>query len=315
MKLVSFNIQYGVGRDGAVNLDRTAEAVRGADVIALQEVERHWRRTDLADQPQELSKRLPDHYWVFGANLDMDASYRGQDGRLVNRRKQFGTMVLSKTPIAMSRNFPLPKHGALAQHSIQQGLLEAVVETAAGPLRVYSVHLSHLSDHTRLPQVETVLDVHRRAFSEGGAWCGGHPDPDSGWIEEHEPAMPRSAVILGDMNFTHDSAEYARFVGPPSKYGRLNRRDGFVDAWVAAGHGEDQGVTSPVKKRSSGPSPDRRIDYGFVTADLAPAVSSAWIDEACEASDHQPFWFELDLERLAAAAESPRVSGADPPLR
>jgi endonuclease/exonuclease/phosphatase family metal-dependent hydrolase len=299
MKFVSLNIQYGIGWDGIVNLDRTAEAVRGADVIALQEVDRYWQRTGLLDQPQELADRLADYHWVYGANLDMDASTRDHDGRLLNRRKQFGTMLLSKTPIVSSRNFPLPKHGTLTQHSIQQGFLEAVVATAAGALRVYSVHLSHLSAHTRLPQIDAMLDVHRRAFGEGGAWCGGHPNPDSGWTEEAEPPMPRSAAILGDMNFMPDSEEYARVVGPPSKYGRLHRCDGFVDAWVAAGHPEDQGFTSLAKSKSAGDRQDKRIDYGFLTADLAPAVSAAWIDDACEASDHQPVWFELDLERLA----------------
>ena len=295
MKFVSLNIQYGIGRDGAVNLDRTAEAVRGADVIALQEVDRFWQRTGLLDQPQELADRLPDYHWVYGANLDMDASTRDGDGRLVNRRKQFGTMLLSGTPIVSTRNFPLPKHGTLTQHSIQQGLLEGVVETTAGALRVYSVHLSHLSAHARLPQIDAILDIDRRAFGEGGAWCGGHPNPDGGWIEEDEPPMPRSAVILGDMNFAYDSEEYLRFVGPQTKYGRLHRRDGFVDAWVAAGHLEDQGFSSLAKAKSGKDRRDQRIDYGFLTADLAPAVSAAWIDDACEASDHQPFWFELDL--------------------
>jgi exonuclease III len=79
----------------------------------------------------------------------------------------------------------------------------------------------------------------------------------------------------------------------------LHRCDGFVDAWVAAGHPEDQGFTSLAKSKSAGDRQDKRIDYGFLTADLAPAVSAAWIDDACEASDHQPVWFELDLERLA----------------
>jgi hypothetical protein len=33
---------------------------------------------------------------------------------------------------------------------------------------------------TRLPQVEALLDIHTRAPSEGGAWCGGHPEPVAG---------------------------------------------------------------------------------------------------------------------------------------
>ena len=41
MRLVTCNIQYGVGLDGKFDIDRIADAVRGADVIALQEVSRN----------------------------------------------------------------------------------------------------------------------------------------------------------------------------------------------------------------------------------------------------------------------------------
>ena len=41
MKLASYNIQYGIGLDGRYDAGRIADAVRGADVIALQEVSRN----------------------------------------------------------------------------------------------------------------------------------------------------------------------------------------------------------------------------------------------------------------------------------
>ena len=44
MRFVTYNIQYGKGRDGRFDLRRIADAVREADVIALQEVERYWIR-------------------------------------------------------------------------------------------------------------------------------------------------------------------------------------------------------------------------------------------------------------------------------
>jgi len=42
MKLVSYNIQYGFGADGVYDLARIANVVKGADIVALQEVERNW---------------------------------------------------------------------------------------------------------------------------------------------------------------------------------------------------------------------------------------------------------------------------------
>jgi endonuclease/exonuclease/phosphatase family metal-dependent hydrolase len=86
MRLVSYNIQYGKGRDGRFDLRRIANAIREADVIALQEVERYWIRSGIVDQPAELAGLLPDHHWVYGPGLDIDASGRGRAGRLLHRR-------------------------------------------------------------------------------------------------------------------------------------------------------------------------------------------------------------------------------------
>jgi endonuclease/exonuclease/phosphatase family metal-dependent hydrolase len=288
MKLVTYNIQFGLGRDGRYDLARLAAEVRDADIIALQEVDRHWRRSGCVDSPAVLAAALADHHWVYGANLDMDASYRDARGNLVNRRRQFGTMLLSRLPIVSSRNHLLPKYGTLTQHSIQQGALEAVIVTpGAGPLRFYSTHLSHLDAATRRPQIDALLAIHARAPSEGGAWCGGHPEPDAGWTEGDMPPMPAEAILMGDFNFAWDSAEYAQFVGVSTRrYGRLNRLGGLVDAWTVAGHREDEGATIPG---------GARIDYCFVSAALAPRVRSARIDTGATGSDHLPLWIDIDL--------------------
>ncbi len=191
MKLVTYNIQYGLDRDGQYDLNRTAKAVEGGDVIALQEVERFWERSGNVDEVAVLAERFADFYWVYAPGLDMDASYRDEDNRLINRRRQFGVMLMSRLPIISSRSFPLPKYGTLTQHSIQQALLEVVIDTPAGPVRVYIAHLSHLSAETRVPQIEALLNIINQAPAEGGAWCGGHPNPDAGWTEGKEPPMPR----------------------------------------------------------------------------------------------------------------------------
>ena len=66
MKIVTYNIQYGRGRDGQFDLDRIANAVSGADLIALQEVERFWSRSGGVDQPRLLARRFPRHYAAYG---------------------------------------------------------------------------------------------------------------------------------------------------------------------------------------------------------------------------------------------------------
>lgn len=286
MKFVTYNIQYGLGRDGRYDLMRIASAIAGADVIALQEVERFWQRSGMIDEPAELACLLPGYYWVFGANLDMDAGYLDDAGRPVNRRRQFGNMILSRTPILSSRNFPLPKRALMHQHSIQRGVLEAVIDPFGGhPVRVYSTHLSHLCAETRLPQIDAILDIIARAPAEGGAWCGRHPEPDDGWTEGDAPPMPRDAILAGDLNFAPGGPEYEKFLGPMSQYGRAYSREGLVDAWVAAGHDENTG-----RSHHSAPT---RIDHVFVSGSRYEAVRAAWIDNDTEASDHYPLWVEL----------------------
>jgi endonuclease/exonuclease/phosphatase family metal-dependent hydrolase len=287
MKLVSYNIQYGKGRDERFDLPRIAGELEGADIIALQEVERFWQRSGMVDQPAELASLLKQYYWIFGANMDMHCETSNTSAQPGNRRRQFGTMLLSRWPILSSRNFPLPKYGTLRQHSVQQGLLEGVIDTPIGAIRCYSVHLSHLCSETRMPQVEFIMTRHHEAYGEGGAWCGGHPDPSQGWTEGGEPPMPRSAILMGDLNCSYRSPEYTRFIGPLTPtHGRLNHREGFVDAWVAAGHDEAGGQTHPNNPE--------RIDHCFVTPDLTGRVTGCRIDNQASGSDHWPLWVELN---------------------
>jgi endonuclease/exonuclease/phosphatase family metal-dependent hydrolase len=288
MLFVSYNIQYGTGKDGKIDLARIADSVRGADVVALQEVDRHWPRTGDVDQPGALGALLPDYYWVYGPGYDMHAD----DAPPGNRRRQFGNMVMSRTPIVSSRTHLLPKYGAAKLHSIQRSAVEAVIDTPkAGPMRVYSTHLSHLSDGDRGPQIDRLLEIYRNAPSEGGAWCGGHKNPE--WTQGRAaPPMPAQAVFMGDFNMTADSPLYERLVGPMAReYGRMTALDGLVDAYVAAGHAEDSGNTcdSTANRKLF------RIDYCFASSSFADRIKRAWIDDKAQGSDHQPIWTEIDL--------------------
>ena len=54
MRIVSYNIQYGKGKDSRYDLGRIAAAVRGADLIGLQEVTRNFPGVaqEQAQQPE-----------------------------------------------------------------------------------------------------------------------------------------------------------------------------------------------------------------------------------------------------------------------
>ena len=137
MIFVSYNIQWGTGKDGRVDLARIAGEIGAADVIALQEVDRFWTRSRMTDQAAEFGALFPEHHWVYGPGMDMDASLRGDDGKVVNRRRQFGNMLLARAAILSSRNHLLPKMKLPEKKSLQRAALEAVIEAPSGPLRVY----------------------------------------------------------------------------------------------------------------------------------------------------------------------------------
>lgn len=283
MHFVTYNIQHGLGHDGRLDLARIARTVASADVIALQEVDRHWPRSGMIDQAAALAALLPEHHWVYGPGVDLDASERHQ-GRLVTRRRQFGNMLLSRTPILSSRNHLLPNYATAKNISIQRSILEGVIDTPSGLLRVYSIHLSHLAPELRQIEIAVLMTLYRRAVEEGGVLCG-EPDKLKNWLDTPLPPAPRRAVLLGDFNLPPQDAEYAALVGPASRYGRLQLGDVLVDAWTAAGHAENEGTTN---KRG-------RLDYCFISRELTRQVQHAWIDNTADGSDHQPLWVELDL--------------------
>ena len=290
MKIVTYNIQYGRGRDGRFDLDRIADAVSGADVIALQEVERFWSRSGGVDQPRLIARRFPEHYPAYGPGVDLHLAGAAPGEADAGRRRQFGNMLLSRHPLLTVRHHLLPKYGSLGPMSLQRSALEGVIAVRGGHLRLYSVHLTHLSAETRLPQVEALLKAHADAVREGPPLSGGSGLPEEWTHDGMPPPVPREAILLGDFNMEPDSGEYERIVGPASPYGgRITNPEGFVDAWVEAGHPIDTGATAEVRGRPA------RLDHCFVSAGLKDRIRAVRVDTDADGSDHQPVWMEIDL--------------------
>lgn len=286
MLLASYNIQFGRGRDGRTDLARIAGELAGADIIALQEVERGWSRSGHADQPARLAELLGEYYWVYGPGVDLHGGAPRARGEGAWSRRQFGNQLLSRWPIAYARHHLLPQVASNGPLSLQRSALECVIHTPLGVLRFYSVHLTSACAVTRLPQVECLIGLHRNAQYVGAPVQGALR---AGWTDDGmPPAPPQQAVLLGDFNFQPDAEEYARLVGPLSDYGgRSGNPALFVDAWVAAGHAETAGATATLHGRPV------RFDYCFVSTSLAASVRTARIDGAAVGSDHQPIWTEL----------------------
>jgi len=297
VKLLSYNIQYGFGADGLYDLSRIARVIDGADIIALQEVERHWRRTGHDDQPAILADLLPGYHWVYGPAFDMDAS-TVSDGRVINRRRQFGTMILSRLPIVWSRLHLLPMRRTIDPLNTQNAALEGLIRTPTGPIRILSLHLAHIGVDERLEQIGFLTDRHRRAFGEGGPWTGRDDEPARDWTHgEPEPECPAAAIWLGDFNSEPGSAEYRRITGETPYHRAATYWGGFTDAALAAGL--RPGSLHTHVKQIEGESRKRQLDHCFVASMLAHRVRRVWVDNDQIASDHHPLWVDIDLETPA----------------
>ena len=173
LAVATYNIHHAAGVDGRLDLRRIAAEIRAtkADVIGLQEVDRHFdARSEFVDQAQRLS-RLLDMDVVYGANLDLEPYNPGQP------RRQYGTAILSKFPIVSSRNTLLPR----PEGGEQRGLLEAVIRANKTRVRIANTHLQHTSATERSAQVARILELLEAA---------------------DEPT-----VLVGDLNATPEAAE------------------------------------------------------------------------------------------------------------
>ena len=297
MRFVSYNIQYGTGQDGRVDLARIAAEIGDADVIALQEVERYWRRSGNQDQVALISALFPEHYWAYGPGVDVHIAASVPGPASGSIRRQFGNMLLSRVPLGYVRHHLLPKYASVTDMSLQRSALEAVIEVAGTPLRIYSVHLTHLSAVTRLAQADALLAIHDGARRAGAPVTGNRRE----WFDDGQLVlMPSLAILMGDFNAEPDSDEYTAFVGPRSySGGRVENPERFVDAYAVTERAEQSGATSYIGERQV------RIDYCFVSTELADSIAGAGIESEAVGSDHQPIWMQLNLDAKIQLAQDP----------
>jgi endonuclease/exonuclease/phosphatase family metal-dependent hydrolase len=149
LTVMTYNIHQGRDTDGVLDLDRIADVIRAqnADLVALQEVGRHWSADSaFRDQAADLGRLLSVEF-VFGANLDRDPPEPGAP------RRQYGTAILSSWPVLESRNILLPRTSA---ENEQRGLLVLDVELDGARFRLHNAHLG-VSAPDRELQVAAML--------------------------------------------------------------------------------------------------------------------------------------------------------------
>lgn len=291
MKIVTYNTHYAIGKDNQYDLQRVIDAVNGADIIALQEIERNYGPPDGPSQPEDVARLLNEYYWVFDASFDIDGSEKLGDGTIRNRRRQHGQMLLSRWPILSKRYYPLPRLHIEDTFNMQMGVLEGLLSTPAGALRVYNTHFGSVSSEERQHQARFLVTLVRDAPSQGGAWTGpASEDAERDWsIGTPQLPMPENAVVLGDFNMQPHSPEF-KIMSTALIEDDLPL---LTDIWAKNNPGERVLTWHPNPGRP-GNEKSARLDYCFLTAGLVARTKSSWVDEEADGSDHQPVWVEFD---------------------
>src|SRR5919107_5438256 len=160
LRIITWNIQWGLGIDGSVDLRRIvdeAHAFADFDVLCLQEVSDNF--SDLKgnrglNQFAELARFLPGYTAVEGVALDVPDGAGG--------RRRFGNIILSRLPVAQVLRYTLPWEAAPTRN-MPRLLLEAAIETPSGPVRIMTTHLEYSSSTLRRAQVDGIREAHRTA--------------------------------------------------------------------------------------------------------------------------------------------------------
>ena len=291
--VASYNIQFGLGQDDVYDLDRIVDGVQEADIICLQEVTTNWRACNGDNQPSLLAEKL-NMFAVYQSAFELDSSYKKSDGCVVNKRRTFGNMVLSRWPITYSRSHSLsrppeeiPDDFMNPKTDLPRNVVEAVVDIPGRPIRAMSVHLSHLPGSQRLGQVETLRELLFSLPNEALLW-----EENDALIEPWTQGLPappveRHTILAGDFNFKPGDPEYVAMLG-------THKQQSLIDGWLAGPQAAGPRPATCVELDGSG----NTLDYIFFTSELSNSVVRTQVRDNPKASDHFPLIYELELQGL-----------------
>jgi endonuclease/exonuclease/phosphatase family metal-dependent hydrolase len=138
LRLVSFNIEFALRVDSAIAVLTSDPALRGADVILLQEMD------------EESSKRIADRLGLW--YVYYPAIFHFRTGR------HFGNAVLSRWPVVEDKKIVLPHLARFAR--TQRAATAATIRVGQSLVRLYSIHLgtmAGLGPAARRDQLRVIL--------------------------------------------------------------------------------------------------------------------------------------------------------------
>ena len=282
MRLITWNIQWGRGIDGRVDLARIvahAKRIADFDVICLQEVADNFPALEGNDETNQfaaLAALLPGYTPVEGLGVDVAGSGR--------RRRRFGNLVFSRLPVLAVRRHGLPWPADPGKESMPRVAIEATLKLPLGPVRLTTTHLEYYSGIQRAAQVQRLRELHDEACDRARL-----PGPPAGEGGPFDLApQTRSAILTADFNFPPQNPAYEEIQKPLASKGPAYR-----DAWAHVHGRRPHEPTFCVHARLYSRQP-YCCDFIYVSEDLAPRIRSIEVDGLTRASDHKPVLLTLD---------------------
>jgi endonuclease/exonuclease/phosphatase family metal-dependent hydrolase len=284
VKLVTWNIQWGCGMDGRVDLARivkTAQALADFDVLCVQEVADNFpglQGNDDRDQFAELGALLPGYARLQGYGVDV----AGEGGR----RRRFGNAIFSRYTVLSARRHALPWPSDPGKKTMPRVAVEATLQAPMGPIRLTTTHLEYYSDVQRRAQVRRLRNLHDEACQRAMAFAR-FENKETNVTFEPTPQTMR-AIVDGDFNFPPENPAYGEMQSPLAVGGPPLR-----DAWTVVHGSKPHTPTFCVHDRRYAKAP-YCCDFVFVSGDLGPRIRRIEVDSATRDSDHQPVLAEID---------------------
>jgi endonuclease/exonuclease/phosphatase family metal-dependent hydrolase len=275
MRLITWNIQWGKGCDGVVDLARIVSVARSladADIFCFQEVSDGFASMDGGvDQSAQLAALLPEHRPVFLPAIEtIDRQ---------GRAHRFGNMTLSRLPVLQVASHLLPWPQDNSVRSMRRQALEVTVQAPFGPLRVTNTHLEYYSAAQRDAQIGRLLDLQQEASSYRQV-----ADERESYGNQRIAA---SGILCGDFNFDVTDPQHATLHA--SMRPGLNYRDAWTLRYPDRRHAPTCGIHDHAQWKHG---PDCR-DFILVSEDLAGRICAVEVDGKTAASDHQPVLIEI----------------------
>lgn len=153
LRVLSYNIHHAAGTDGKLNLRRIADVIQSVspDVVSLQEVDQHARRSDSVDQPSELAK-LTGMQVLFAQNIPLQGG-------------SYGNAILTKFKIESKNHVLLPNH----DKGEQRGLIGAKLHwpgtgKLGARINFTATHFDHRQDDSE--RIASARQVNEIAISD-----------------------------------------------------------------------------------------------------------------------------------------------------